>query len=58
MSLLRPARRVRHLKRYREIVQILARHGYWALIEQLGLTSLVTWPARLRRHEPPPLLQI
>ncbi len=54
MSLLRPARRVRHLKRYREIVQILARHGYWALIEQLGLTSLVTWPARLRRHEPPP----
>ncbi len=53
MSLWRPARRVRHLKRYREIVSILAHHGYWALIEQLGLLSLVTWPARLRRQEPP-----
>ena len=57
MSLWRPARRVRHLKRYREIVGILAHHGYWALIEQLGLVSLVTWPTRLRRREPPPPAQ-
>ena len=54
MDILRPARRVRHLGRYREIVGILAKHGYWALIEQLGLVSLVTWPTRLRRREPPP----
>lgn len=54
MNILGPARRVRHLGRYREIVQILARHGYWAVIDQLGLTHLVTWPARMRRREPPP----
>ncbi len=55
MGFLQPARRVRHFRRYREIVSILARHGYWALLEQLGLVSLVTWPARLRRRPPPPV---
>lgn len=54
MNLWQPARRVRHWRRYREIVSILAKHGYWALIEQLGLQPLVTWPMRLRRREPPP----
>ena len=57
MSLLRPARRVRHLGRYRQIVQILVRHGLGAFVDQLGLTSLVAWPARLRRREPPPAPQ-
>ncbi len=54
MDMLRPAQRARHLRRYREIIGVLAKHGYWALIEQLGLVSLVTWPTRLRRREPPP----
>ena len=54
MDVLRPARRVRHLRRYREIVQILAKHGFWMIIEQLGLTHLVAWPMRLRRKPPPP----
>lgn len=57
MTLLRPARRVRHLGRYRQIVQVLVRHGLGAFVDQLGLTSLVSWPARWRRREPPPAPQ-
>lgn len=53
MYVLWPARHVRHLRRYREIVQILAKHGFWMVIEQLGLTGFVAWPMRLRRREPP-----
>lgn len=54
MALLGPARRVRHLGRYRQIVQVLVRHGYGAFVDQLGLTPLLNWPARLRREPPPP----
>ncbi len=52
--MLGPVRRVRHLGRYRQIVQILARHGFGAIVDQLGLTSLLNWPMRLRRQPPPP----
>ena len=57
MALLGPARRVRHLGRYRQIVQVLVRHGLGAVVDQLGLTSLLAWPARLQRREPPPAPQ-
>ncbi len=49
--------RPRHLKRYREIIQVLAKHGFGGLIDRLGLASYLSLPRRLLRRWPaaPPL---
>ena len=39
----------KHLKRYREIVYVLARHGFGNLIDQLELVSYLSLPRRLLR---------
>ena len=48
--------RYKHLKRYQEIVQVLARHGFGNLIDQLELVPYLPLPRRLFRGvtaEPP-----
>jgi ubiquinone biosynthesis protein len=47
-------RRTRHLNRYRQIVQVLGHHGFGYLLEQLGLTALLSWPWKVFLHMPPP----
>jgi len=41
----------RHLRRYREIVAILAKHGLGALVDQLGLAPYLKLPKRALRAE-------
>ncbi|MGQ9584117.1 MAG: ABC1 kinase family protein [Anaerolineae bacterium] len=41
------SRRVRNLRRYREVLQVFLRHGFDNVIQQLGLTHLVSLPRRL-----------
>ncbi len=50
-------RQARHLGRYREITQVLVHHGFGYLVDQLGLTALLSLPRRaiLRAPAPPPL---
>ncbi|ACB83893.1 ABC1 kinase family protein [Natranaerobius thermophilus] len=43
-------RRIRHFNRYREIVSILARHGFGFLIEELGLHHMLSLPSRIRKE--------
>ena len=54
-----PIRSVRHLQRYREIAQVLIRHGLGELVDLLELRPYLTLPRRLlsrrRRQESPPL---
>jgi len=45
--------RYKHLKRYREIVQVLARHGFGNLIDQLELVPYLSLPRRLFRGVTP-----
>lgn len=40
-------RRVRHLRRYREVLEVLARHGFAVVLDALGLRQLL--PRRFRR---------
>ena len=40
------SRRVRHLRRYREVVEVLARHGFAVVLDALGLRQFL--PRRLR----------
>ena len=51
-------RRVRHVRRYREIAQVLLKHGFGHLVELLELTPFLSLPRRLLRREiaerPPP----
>ncbi|WP_298815062.1 ABC1 kinase family protein [Chloroflexus sp.] len=49
-------RQARYLGRYREIAQVLVHHGFGYLVDQLGLTSLLSLPRRLimRAPAPPP----
>ncbi len=42
--------RYKHIKRYREIVQVLARHGFGNLIDQLELVPYLSLPRRLFRR--------
>lgn len=42
--------RPRHLARYRRIVEVLARHGFGAIITQLGLDDRLSIPRRLLRR--------
>lgn len=37
----------RHLHRYREIVEVLVRHGFGALVAQLNLDRRLDLPRRL-----------
>ena len=49
-------RRVRNLRRYREVLQVFLRHGFDNAIQQLGLEPLVALPRRIlgaRREEVP-----
>ncbi|MDY6876763.1 MAG: AarF/ABC1/UbiB kinase family protein [Chloroflexota bacterium] len=54
----RPERRIRHLKRYREIAQVFVRHGFGELADLLELQPYLALPRRLLRRwrqEAPPL---
>jgi len=51
MLLLRP----RRIARYRKIAEVMARHGFGAIVAQLGLDSALRLPARLFRREPEPV---
>ncbi|KKM09762.1 ABC transporter [Clostridiales bacterium PH28_bin88] len=44
-------RRHIHLKRYRQIVNTLAKHGFGFLVDQLGLGDLVSWARRVKAEE-------
>ncbi|HEY8497641.1 MAG TPA: hypothetical protein VIK90_00175 [Limnochordales bacterium] len=44
-------RRLRHLRRYREVVEVLARHGFAVLVDALGLRPML--PRTARRGAPP-----
>lgn len=48
--MLRPPR---HLRRYRQIIEVLARHGFGAALSQLGLGRRLGLPVRLLRRERP-----
>ncbi len=53
-----PQRTIRHLKRYREIAQILIRHGLGELVDLLELQPYLAFPRRLVRQwrqQAPPL---
>lgn len=41
-------RHTRHLGRYRQIVQVLAHHGFGYMLEQLGLTRFLPLPRRVK----------
>lgn len=47
-------KQARYLGRYREIAQVLVGHGFGYLVEQLGLTSLLSLPRRVVLRVPPP----
>ncbi len=52
-----PARSVRHLQRYREIIEVMGRHGFGQLVDLLQLRSYLALPRRLlRRGQSPPAL--
>ena len=48
----------RHLQRYRQIVEVLARHGFGVALTQLGLDHHLDLPRRLLRREQPPAAEI
>ncbi len=48
----------RHLRRYREIVEVLVRHGFGAVVAQLGLEHRLDLPRRLLHREQPPSAEI
>ncbi|UCG24289.1 MAG: AarF/ABC1/UbiB kinase family protein [Chloroflexota bacterium] len=50
MSFFRP----RHLNRYRKIAEVMARHGFGAIVAEMGLGGALNLPRRLLRREPPP----
>lgn len=47
-----PSLQPRHLRRYRQIVEIMARHGFGAILFQLGLEQRLNLPRRLLRRRP------
>ncbi len=47
-------RQARYLGRYRQIAQVLGHHGFGFLLEQLGLTGLLSLPRRVFLRMPPP----
>lgn len=53
-------RRVRNIRRYREVLRVFLRHGFANTIQQLGLGPLVSLPRRIlgrgREEMPPPTM--
>jgi ubiquinone biosynthesis protein len=45
-------RQARHLGRYRQIAQVLSRHGFGYLVEQFGLAPVLSLPRRLLLRPP------
>jgi len=45
-----PQRHLKHLRRYRQIVRVLIRHGFGGMVDQLGLLPLISLPRRLLRR--------
>ncbi|HEC23051.1 MAG TPA: AarF/ABC1/UbiB kinase family protein [Chloroflexi bacterium] len=50
-----PFQRVRHLGRYREIAQVLIKHGFGDLVNRLGLPERLSLPRRGMQEKPSPL---
>ena len=48
-----PVRSVRHIQRYRDIVQVLIRHGFGELVDTLELLPYLSLPRRLLRRGQP-----
>ncbi len=48
------ALRPRHLRRYGQIAEVFTRHGFGAIVAQLGLSRYLNLPQRLMSREPPP----
>ena len=46
--------RPRHLRRYAQIAEVFTRHGFGAIVSQLGLNRYLNLPQRLMSREPPP----
>lgn len=46
--------RPRHLRRYGQIAEVFTRHGFGAIVAQLGLNRYLNLPQRLLSREPPP----
>lgn len=46
-------RRYQHVRRYREITQVLLKHGLGHLVEVLDLARFLSWPRRLLHRERP-----
>jgi ubiquinone biosynthesis protein len=46
-------RQARYLGRYRQIAQVLGQHGFGYLVEQLGLSALLSLPNRIFRQPVP-----
>ncbi|MDR3540176.1 MAG: AarF/UbiB family protein [Desulfosporosinus sp.] len=40
-------KRIRHIKRYRDVAKVLARHGFGFLVEEMGLLHMLSLPKRL-----------
>ncbi|WP_407310204.1 ABC1 kinase family protein [Desulfosporosinus sp. SB140] len=40
-------KRIRHLKRYRDVAKVLARHGFGFFVEEIGLIHMLSLPKRL-----------
>lgn len=40
-------KRIRHIKRYRDVAKVLARHGFGFFVEEMGLLHLLSLPKRL-----------
>ncbi|MBC2722212.1 AarF/UbiB family protein [Desulfosporosinus sp.] len=40
-------KRIRHLKRYRDVAKVLARHGFGFFVEEMGLLHMLSLPKRL-----------
>lgn len=47
-------RQARYLGRYQQIAHVLGRHGFGFVLEQLGLTTLLSLPRRIILRVPPP----
>ncbi|MCD6291102.1 MAG: hypothetical protein J7M34_11410, partial [Anaerolineae bacterium] len=50
-TIVRPTQRYRHLHRYREIAQVLIRHGFGELLDQMELLPVLALPRRLLRRD-------
>jgi len=48
-----PALRPRHLRRYRQITEVLTRHGFGAIVTQLGLRQKLNLSRRFLIQKPP-----